>query len=166
MRVPTRKPGKYAHFKPDPHMTRKKFKDLERELERLKKGSRPKVIAEVQRLAADGDFSENAAYQIAKGRLRGINRRILEVENLLKRAQIIEPQANDGTVRLGSSVTVLANGKERIFQILGSAETDPAKGIISHNSPIGRALIGRKKGEQVEVLLADKTVYYKIIRIE
>ncbi|HOZ56453.1 MAG: Transcription elongation factor GreA [Parcubacteria group bacterium ADurb.Bin316] len=164
MRVPIRKSGKFTNLKQDPYITREKCEELKARLERLKKVSQPRTIAEVKRLAADGDFSENAAYQIAKGKLRGINQRILEIEDLLKRAIIIELQKNNGTVQLGSIVTVEANGKQKIYQILGSAETDPDKGIISRNSPIGRNLIGKRVGDVVIIHL-NKEFRYKIIKI-
>lgn len=165
MRVPIRKPGKYTDLKPDPHITWEKFNELQAKLERLKKISQPRLIAEVKRLASDGDFSENAAYQIAKGKLRGVNQGILETEELLKRAIIIEPQRNNGFVQLGNTVTVEVNGRQRTYQILGSSETNPDKGIISHNSPIGKNLIGKRVGDIVRIKINDKEVIYKIISI-
>jgi len=165
MRVPIRKPGKYTDLKPDPHITWEKFNELQAKLERLKKISQPRLIAEVKRLASDGDFSENAAYQIAKGKLRGVNQGILETEELLKRAIIIEPQCNNGFVQLGNTVTVEVNGRQRTYQILGSSETNPDKGIISHNSPIGKNLIGKRVGDIVRIKINDKEVIYKIISI-
>lgn len=165
MRVPIRKPGKYTDLKPDPHITWEKFNELQAKLERLKKISQPRLIAEVKRLASDGDFSENAAYQIAKGKLRGVNQGILETEKLLKRAVIIEPQRNNGFVQLGNTVTVEVNGRQRTYQILGSSETNPDKGIISHNSPIGKNLIGKRVGDIVRIQINGKEVVYKIISI-
>jgi len=164
MQVPTRKPGKYSHLKPDPHLTPAKLNELKMKLERLKRGQ-PPAIAEVKRLAADGDFSENAAYQMAKGRLRGLNQRILEIENQIKQAIIISEPKNQGTVGLGSIVTVESGGRQRTYEILGSVETDPGQGVISHNSPLGSALIGRRAGETVTVRLAERTAEYKILKI-
>jgi transcription elongation factor GreA len=166
MQVPTRRPGKYTNLKTDPHITREKFDELKTKLERLKKISQPRSIVEVKRLAADGDFSENAAYQIAKGRLRGINQGILETENMLKRAVIIERPQDNGTIQLGNQVTVEVNGKQKTYQILGSSETDPERGVISHNSPIGKSLIGQRIGDTVRIQLNNKQVAYKIIKIE
>ena len=166
MRVPIRKPGKFTNLKQDPHITREKFNELQAKLERLKKNSQPRTIAEVKRLASDGDFSENAAYQIAKGKLRGINQGILEIEDLLKRAIIIEPKKNSGFVQLGNIVTVEVNGKQKTYQILGSSETNPERGVISHNSPIGKNLIGRRMGDNVRIQLSDREVIYKIVKIE
>lgn len=165
MQVPTRKPGKYTNFKPDPHLTQEKFLELKNKLEKLKKFSRPTAAEEVRRLALMGDFSENAGYQLAKGRLRGINQRILDIEDHLKRAIIIKPHGSD-RVRLGNKVTVEAAGKIKTYLILGSSETDPTRGVISHNSPIGSALIDRKVGDIIKINLANKVVEYKIVKIE
>jgi len=166
MRTPIRKGGKYVHIKPDPYITSEKYNKLIFELEKLKKIKRPPAIKEVKRLALMGDFSENAAYQIAKGRLRGINQRILDLEEWLKTAQVIKEKPNNGFVQLGSAVTVEVSGKVKVYKILGSSETDPGNNIISHNSPIGLVLIGRKKGDTVKFDGPRKTVEYKILKIE
>ena len=166
MRVPTRKPGQHAYQKPDPHITLDKFNELKNKLEKLKKFSQPRSIIEVKRLALDGDFSENAAYQIAKGRLRGINQRILEIEEHLKRAEIIQAPKNKERVQLGHYVTVEVASKAKTYLLLGSAETDPTAGVISHNSPLGSALLNHKVGDKIQIKLADKNIEYKITGIE
>ena len=160
-----RKPGKYTNLKPDQHLTEAKFNELKVKLNRLK-FNRPRLAEEVKKYASDGDFSENAAYQIAKGRLRGMNQKILEIEDHLKRAMIIKPNKYSSLVQLGSNVTVDIAGRQKTFLILGSTETDPARGVISRNSPIGAALIGKKIGDQIKIKLADKIVEYIIIKIE
>lgn len=147
-------------------MTADKFNELKIKLERLKKISHPRAAAEVKRLAEMGDFSDNAAYSMAKGRLRGINQRIMDLEEHLKQAIIINPNAKSGMVQLGSKVTVEVSGKQKTFLILGSSETDPFSDVISHNSPVGRALLGREIGEKITVRLASKETEYKIIKIE
>lgn len=164
MRTPIRKAGKYTHLKPDPHLTMGKFNDLKKQLEKMKK-TQPKLAAEVKRLALDGDFSENAAYQIAKGRLRGLNQKMLDIENHLKTAIIINTNHNHSIVQIGSTVVVETNGKEKEFTILGSSETDPTKGIISHNSPIGSAILGKRIEDIVKIKLKDRTTEYKIKKI-
>ncbi|MFA5022437.1 MAG: GreA/GreB family elongation factor [Patescibacteria group bacterium] len=164
MQVPKRKPGKYTNLQPDPHLTEEKFNELKDKLQKLK-DSHPQAAAEMRRLAELGDLSENAAYQIAKGRLRGINQRILELQDHLKRAVTISSEKNSGTVQLGCKVIVEIDGQQKTYQILGSSETDPFKGIISHNSPIGSALIGCKIGDIVKIQLKNKIVEYKIIKI-
>jgi len=166
MRTPYRKPGKYSLMKSDPLLTEDKFLELEKKLDKLMNYGRPRAAAEVSRLAELGDFSENAEYQNAKGRLRWINQNIIDIENQLKHAVIIAPQKQTRTVQLGHKVTVACGGKQKTYLILGSSETDPEKGIISHGSPIGAALIGRGAGETVRIKLAGREVEYKIIKIE
>jgi len=165
MQLPIRKPGKYTHLKPDQHLTEVKFNELKNKLERLK-FNRPRLAEEVKKYASDGDFSENAAYQIAKGKLRGMNQKILEIEDHLKRAVIIKPNKNSDSVQLGSSVTIAGSGREKTYLILGSSETDPKCGVISSRSPIGSALINRKLGDRIKIKLADREVEYEIIKIE
>lgn len=165
MRVPFRKPGKYSQMKSDPLLTKEKFAELEKKLKYLK-SVQPSAAAEVSRLAELGDFSENAEYQLAKGRLRGLNDAIFRLGNQLKHAVIIETGSETDTVRLGHKVTVAVAGKQKTYQILGSAETDPRQGIISHNSPLGAALLGRKAGEKFNIKLAGKEAEFVVIKIE
>jgi transcription elongation factor GreA len=166
MQVPYRKPGKYSQIKSDPLLTEGKILELKNKLDKLKNISRPRAIEEVKRLAELGDFSENVEYQLAKGRLRGINDNILKIENQLKNAVVIPDQKQTNTVELGHKVTIQNNRGVVTFQILGSVETNPQKGIISHNSPIGSALIGRRVGEEFKIKINDKEIEYKIIKIE
>jgi transcription elongation factor GreA len=165
MRTPQRKPGKYAGKKPDPYITRYKYQELENKLERLKQAQAP-AAEEVRRLASDGDFSENAAYQMAKGRLRGINQRITDIEDHLKRAVIIEAKNKSDRIALGSRVTIESNGKEKTYEILGPTETDPKLNIISHKSPLGSALINHRVGDTIKLKINNKLKEFKITRIE
>jgi len=166
MQVPTRRADKIPRAKSDPHLTAEKFLELKNRCERLVNFSRPQAAEEVKRLALMGDFSENAGYQLAKSRLRGINNRITEMEDLMKRAIIIDPNQNNDQIRLGHLVTLEINGRTKQYRILGSAETNPTSGIISHNSPLGAALIHKSVGEKVTIKAGDKIVEYKIIKIE
>lgn len=166
MRLPFRKPGKYSQVKNDNLITEAKYKELQSSVEHLKNVSRPVMMKEVARLAEMGDFSENFGYQAAKGKLRGINNAILKLEFQINHAEIIQAGKKGGAVHVGNSVTVLCNGKEHTFQILGSNETDPAKGIVSHSSPIGAALIDRVVGDVVQVPLKDREIEYTILKIE
>jgi transcription elongation factor GreA len=166
MRVPYRKPTKFSDIKSDPLLTEEKFRELKNKLDRLIKISRPQAAAEVRRLAELGDFSENAEYQLAKGKLRSINHNILIINSHLTQAQIIKPQTQTSSSQLGHKVTVEFGGKQKTYQILGSSETDPQKGIISYTSPVGEALLGHKIGDLVRIKLAGQEVEYKIIKIE
>lgn len=149
MRVPTRRADKIPKSSFDTHITQGKYDQLKRKLEDLIHNQRPKVSLEVQRLAEMGDFSENAAYQMAKGRLRGINRKIDEIESRLKYADIISFGSGD-IVSLGSTVSLESSGQIKTYKILGSAETDPSRGIISHNSPLGETLLNHKLGDIIK----------------
>ncbi|MBU0731808.1 GreA/GreB family elongation factor [Patescibacteria group bacterium] len=162
MQLPNRKPGKYTFAQFDPNMTQDKFDALSAKLDRLKTVSQPAAIKDVKRLGENGDFSENAEYQIAKGRLRGINRGINEIQRQLDKAIIIKPSEDTTTVQLGHKVTISTAGTEKTFRILGPTETDPEKGIISFKSPLGEALMDKKVGDVVEI----RDVEYKILRIE
>lgn len=165
MRVPTRKSEKYNNQTIDPCITQDKFEELTKRLEKLIKINRPREAEEVKRLALMGDFSENAGYQLAKGRLRGINQRIIEIENILKKAEIINPQKTTGFIEIGNTVFLEVNGKEKKYLILGSLETNPELGIISHNSPLGSALIGKKIGDEISLEINGKIQKYKITKI-
>lgn len=164
MQLPKRKAPHYASQAQDPFMSKEKFQELENDLARLYK-KRPKAAAEVSRLAEMGDFSENVEYQLAKGRLRGINNAITKIELQLQRAKIIEPSSNK-RVEIGHRVTVSVNEKEeKIYTILGSSETNPSAGVISHTSPLGAALLGKQVGELVELNTAHKKNTYTILDI-
>jgi transcription elongation factor GreA len=165
MQVPIRKPGKYTHAKPDPNLTTTKLAELKDKLNHLKKIA-PGAAEEVKRLAEMGDLSENAGYAVAKGRLRGINQRILELEDQLKHAQIITPAKGTARVQLGHRVTIEILGKQKTYLILGSTETNPSRGVISHNSPIGAALMSRAVGDSPTYQSGGKTITCKIIKIE
>ncbi len=165
MQVPTRRSDKIPRVKSDPFITREKYDELLERRERLINFSRPKAAEDVKHLASMGDFSENAGYQMAKAKLRGINNRVTEIEDLLRRAQIIENRGASDEVRIGSSLELELNGQTKIYQILGSAESDPKRGVISHISPLGAALIGRHIGEIVDLVLPERIVQYKILNI-
>lgn len=186
MRLPNRKPGKYTFPTFDSHMTQAEFDSMQAKLERLKKVVRPEAIKETRAHGENGDFSENAEYQIAKGRLRGINRTIDELEFQIPRAIIIEAPEQNTTVQIGHTVTVRTmtpsdetNGeandeandetKEFTWKILGPKESDPTQGIISHVSPIGEALLGAQVGDVVSVQLPDRpeatVIKYTITKI-
>jgi transcription elongation factor GreA len=165
MQVPIRKKETYIKPKPDPYLTEEKFAELKDRLEKWKTVSRPRLAEEVKRLAEMGDFSENVGYQVAKGKLRGLNQRIIELEEHINSAIIFSPSKDIEIVGLGHNVTVENDGKEKNYTILGGAETNPTAGIISHNSPIGSALIGHRVGETVTVDINGQTKKFEIKKI-
>lgn len=163
MRVPKRRGEEEARLKrtQDDHLTPEKIEAMKRRLERLKTHERPAAIAETQRLAEMGDFSENVGYQIAKANLRRINGAMLSLEERLKTAIPIVRGSDDGVVGIGSTVTLVAEGVERSYEILGSSETDPIRGRISHLSPLGRALLGHRAGDEIPLTTpAGEKIYH------
>jgi transcription elongation factor GreA len=164
MRVPIRKGDKYVHLKPDPYITEDKFNELKNKLEHLKNVTRLRLMKEVATLAEMGDLSENAAYQIAKGKLRGVNQAMIDIEDHLKKAILIKP-GKFSEVRLGTKVTIEINGKEKSYLILGSSEVDPLQHIISHNSPIGAALMNKRVGDVFKIRIGGKETVCKILKI-
>ena len=165
MRVPIRKGGEFTHDKLDPFMTQDKFEELKKNLQTLKSSVQPKLAKEVKRLALMGDFSENVEYQLAKGSLRGINQKILQIEKQVACAQIIEIKQNNSTIQIGNLVTIKSNKQTLQYRILGSLETNPTKGTISYQSPLGKALLNKKVGDTAEIKLDERIVKYKIIKI-
>jgi len=147
MRVPIRKSEKFTYIKKDPNMTKEKLDQIKAYLEKMLK-ARPSLAKDVQIYGANGDFSENAEYQIAKSRLRSLNRKIDEAKEIIAKAVVIEIKKNCESIEIGCRV-VLRFGKDiKEYLILGSSETNPEKGIISSSSPLGEALLGRKKGDK------------------
>lgn len=149
MQLPKRKPPKYSSIPTDLKMSQEKYDEMVRKRDGLQK-KQPAAAREVSRLAEMGDFSENVEYQLAKRRLRGILSGITKLTYQIDHAQVIEKK-DDGTVQIGSTVTFLSDKGMRTYTILGEAEADPTKGIISHESPIGAALIGCKIGDSIDV---------------
>lgn len=165
MRVPTRKSDKIPVKEKDYFFSGEKYKELECKLERLKE-KRPIEAREVKRLAEMGDFSENAGYQLAKSRLRGINQRILDLEDMLKKAEIINVKEDTSVVQVGHQVTFMVKNETKTYRILGGSETNPDKGIISHLSPLGSKLLNKKIGNKIKVGPPGKEKIYQIIKIE
>ncbi|MDR1855534.1 MAG: transcription elongation factor GreA [Azoarcus sp.] len=142
---------------------------LRAELHRLKTVDRPKVIAAIAEARSHGDLSENAEYDAAKERQGFIEGRILEVENKLAHAQIIDPSLldADGRCVFGSTVTLedMDSGENVTYQIVGDDEADIKVGKISVNSPVARALIGKYAGDVAEVEAPRGTREYEIIEV-
>lgn len=164
MRTTDRKP-KTIGVADDTFLTQEKYDELAKKLDRLIKVTRPEAAREVSRLAELGDFSENVEYQLAKGRLRGINASITKIDYQLNHATVIETPKQKNTVQIGSTVSLMQNGTLKSYHILGSAETNPGKGIISHTSPLGLALLGKKLGERVTITLGTGDVEYEVVEI-
>ena len=138
------------------------------ELKRLKQEERPAIIEAIEAARAHGDLSENAEYHAAKERQGHVEATIADLEDKLSRAMIIDPTTLSGDkVVFGATVTLLDEDDKKVkYQLVGQEEADARVGRISYNSPLGRALIGRQKGEEVEVTTPSGDKYYEIAKIE
>ena len=150
-------------------MTYAGLKKLEDELQDLKVNRRKEVAQKIKEAREQGDLSENAEYDAAKDEQRDIEARIEELEKILKNAEVIdEDDVAIDTISVGCCVTLLdvEFDDEMQFKIVGSTEANSLKGYISNESPIGQALLGKKKGEVVEVESPAGAIQYKIMEIE
>ncbi|PZO75534.1 MAG: transcription elongation factor GreA [Sphingomonas hengshuiensis] len=132
------------------------------------KVERPQIIDAIEEARAHGDLSENAEYHAAKERQGQIEASIADIEDKLSRAQVIDPKELSGDkVVFGATVTLLDEDDKAVtYQIVGQTEADAKSGRISYNSPMGRALIGRKVDDDVEVTVPSGDRYYQISKIE
>jgi len=134
------------------HLTREGEKELKRELEQLLTEERKLISERIRTAKKHGDLSENSEYSVAKEQQSFVEGRIIELEHILKNAEIIEDMHNNcESVGLGCTVHLSTSSSDLKYKIVGSVEANPEKGYISNESPIGKALIGKKEGEQIEV---------------
>jgi len=143
-------------------LTSEGLEALQAELHQLKTERQPAVIERIKRAKEYGDLAENAEYDDAKNEQGFVAGRIAEIEEILKKAKVVQRGSGNGAVQLGSKVKVHIDGEEEIFTIVGAAEASPGKGRISHQSPLGQALIGKKVGDKVEVKAPVGTIIYTI----
>ena len=150
-------------------LTSEGLKKLEDELDDLIVVKRKEVAQKIKEAREQGDLSENAEYDAAKDEQRDIEARIEEIEKILKNAEIVdEDEVNTDTINVGCQVKILdcEFDEELIYKIVGSTEANSLKGKISNESPVGRALIGKKVGEMVPVETQVGTVQYKVLDIQ
>ena len=143
------------------------FEHLTEELKRLKL-ERPQIVDAIEEARAHGDLSENAEYHAAKERQGQIEAQIADLEDRLARALVIDPTTLSGDkVVFGATVSLIDEDDKPIrYQLVGQTEADAKVGRISYNSPLGRALIGRQVGEEVEVTTPSGDRYFEIAAIE
>lgn len=139
---------------------------LEEELEYLRTKRRAEVAEHIAEAKDGGDITENAGYEEAKNEQAFLEGRIMTLEALLARAEIIEAPLSAGAVCLGSKVTVVEQGSvPEVYHIVGSAESDPSQGRISDESPLGRSLMGRRAGDTVIVKTPGGPAEFQILDI-
>src|SRR3989338_25744 len=143
------------------------FARLKAELENLKTAKRKEIAGRLEYAKGLGDLSENSEYHEAKEAQLENERRVAEVEDLLARSILMSASPAKENITIGSTVIVAKAGSadEMRFLLVGSEEADPAKSKISYESPLGRALLGRKKGEEIKVLAPKGEVKYNILDI-
>lgn len=149
------------------YLTPEGREELREELEELVNVKRPALAERLRKAIAQGDLSENADYHTAKEEQSFLEGRIQEIEATLRTAEIIQETKHSNVVSLGSRVTVMEEGTEHAetFRIVGIAETDPINGKVSHESPIGRALLGRQVQDVVTVEAPGGEIAFRITEI-
>lgn len=148
------------------YLTKERYEDLKKHLLDLRNHGREEVALRLRHAKSFGDLSENSEYQEARDAQAALERRILELEDLLRSSRIIEGTEVKDEVRVGARVTLRKDGGEIVYTIVGSNEANPLRGFISNESPIGKALLGKKVHEAAEVVTPKGMVQYEIIRIE
>ena len=150
-------------------MTATGLKSLEDELNQLKNVDRHEIIKHIAEARAHGDLSENAEYHAAKEKQSFIEGRVIELEDMIGRADVIDVTKLSGTtVKFGATITLVDEDtdEKKKYQIVGDHEADIKKGRISISSPIARALIGKSKGDSVEVAAPGGARSYEILKVE
>ena len=149
-------------------MTARGLDRIEGDLRRYKLDERPAVIRAISEAREHGDLSENAEYHAAKERQAFIEGQILELEDMVSRAEVIDVSKLSGTtVKFGATVTVLdiETEEERSYQIVGEVEADIENGLLNMRSPLARALIGKEEGDSVDVKTPGGTRSYEVLSI-
>lgn len=139
--------------------------ELEKELEELRAIKRPASVKRLQTAREFGDLSENAEYHDAREELNFIDGRIEELEDILSRSKVVKATTSKTSVGIGCKVTVAVNGSSHVFHIVGEWEANPMEKKISHDSPLGKALLGRKVGDKVEVAAPAGKILYTVKKI-
>ena len=150
-------------------MTAAGYAVLEDELRHRQQVERPRIIQQITDARTHGDLSENAEYHAAKESQSLNEGRIAELEDRLARAEVIDVSKLSGdTIKFGATVTLLDEDteKKQVWQIVGEVEADARKGKISITSPLARALVGKKKGAQVEVVTPGGAKAYEVMKVE
>lgn len=154
--------------RPEVPISREGLDEVQRELDQLIKIKRPEIVARIKAAREHGDLSENFEYHSARNEQSFIETRILELEAIVKNHVLIDPRGTDGRVNLLSTVTLAEqDGPEETYKIVGPAEADPAGGKVSFESAMGKALLGRRAGDVVEVQTpAGGSYSVRITRVE
>lgn len=149
-------------------LTREGLKKIKEEYETAVSVTRAEVAERIKEARSFGDLSENAEYDAAKEEQAELEERINKLETMIRNAKVIdEDDLDKDVVNVGNTVTLKENGTEEVvvYQIVGSTEADPFSGRISNESEVGKALIGARIGETVEVEVPDGKIYYDVLKV-
>ena len=148
-------------------VTREGLERLQAELRELKEVRRPAISAALAEARSHGDIRENAGYDAAKHDQAMTEKRIADLETLLRQAVILDESSGNGDeVKIGSTVVVDVEGDEERYTIVGAIEAKPSAGLISNESPVGRAILGLRPGDEAEVSTPHGLMRLKVLRIE
>ena len=147
------------------YLSKDGLEKLRAELDEMVSVKRPEVANRIHDAKEHGDLSENAEYEDAKNEQAFVEGRIQTLETMIKNASLIDEHTSTDHVQIGSTVKVKGDDGTETFSIVGSAEAKPADGRISNESPVGRALLGRKKGDKVVVKVPAGDFSYTILEI-
>jgi transcription elongation factor GreA len=147
------------------YLSKEGLEQIRRELDELVNVRRAEIAARIHEAKEHGDITENAEYEDAKNEQAFVEGRIQALSALVKNAIVIKENHSSTHVQIGSTVTIQSKDGKESFMIVGSAEASPAEGRISNESPVGRALLGRKKGEEITVSVPAGDSKYKILSI-
>lgn len=148
-------------------LTQEGREKLEEELHYLETEKRAEIGERIKVAREFGDISENSEYDDAKNEQGMMEARIAEISRILSEATVVNTPKRSSKVNIGSTVTVEMNGRERVFTIVGGAESDVASGKISNESPVGAALLGHKKGDHIDTMgPTGKEITMEILKIE
>jgi len=149
------------------YLSQEHYDELQKELEELKTDGRVEVAKRLKQAKELGDLSENSEYQEAKFAQSKLEGRVSELNEIIRNASIIKKSVGTATVRIGSEVKLEKDDKDEVkYTIVGSNEASPLKGLISNESPLGRAILGKKVGDIVKIETAVGWKSYKILSIE
>ena len=152
--------------KSNTYLTQEGLDNLKKELNDLIEVKRPEIAKRIQDAREMGDISENSEYDSAKQEQAYIEGRIAELDDIIKNARVSKTEGKKDYVDIGASVTVHIDGGDSTFHIVGAPEADPIANKISHESPLGSALIGKKVGEKIQVEAPVGKLTYTILKIE
>ena len=150
-------------------LTPEGLKKLEEELIHLRTVRRAQVAERLHNAQEDGELIENAEYEDAKNEQAFLEGKIMSLEAMLSNAVLISKEkGTDGVVRLGSKITIkeVGGGKPEVYQLVGAAEANPKDGRISNESPLGKALLGRKIGDEIKVNAPSGTIPFKVVAVD